>query len=112
MNIDRFIKENNIALFVEGDLKKNKFNIINTEIPLESYVLYEQLILNSTPENLSKYLSGQLLPRIWKQGNVKCILCKPDPERIFALFCNKQSNDPKEEYLHAKELDLKLKEII
>ena len=110
MDIDEFVKKNNIIIFVQVDVKNKRFNIIKMDIGLESYDLFEQLILFSNTETLLKNISGKLLPRIWTQGNTKCIVSQPNSEQIVVLFYDKCS-DAKDNYFYAKELDLQLKEI-
>lgn len=110
MKIDEFIKKNDIAIFVTADLKNKKFDIRKMDVELEAYDLFEQLILFSNTESLLKNISGQLLPRIWIQGNTKCIVSQPNDEQIIVLFYDK-CLDAKDNYFYAKQLDLQLKEI-
>ncbi len=110
MDIDEFIKKNDIIIFVKADLENKKFDIIKMDVELESYDLFEQLILFSNTERLLENISGQLLPRIWTQGNTKCIASQPNAEHIVVLFYNK-CLDAKDNYFYAKQLDLQLKEI-
>ena len=86
MNISDFIEKNDIAILAKADLGNQRFDIIKKDVELESYDLFEQLILFNSVENLMKSLSGQLLPRIWTQGNTKCVICQPNDEQIVALF--------------------------
>ena len=109
MNIDDFVEMNEIAICVTVDLRKKFFYIIKKD-ELESYDLFEQLILFNNIENLAESLNGQILPRIWKQGNTKCVISKPNDEQIVALFYEKIM-DEKDNYFYAKHLDLLLKEL-
>lgn len=72
--------------------------------------MFEQLILFSSVDNLVESLNGQLLPRIWTQGNTKCVICQPSDEQIVALFFDKCMN-AKDNYFYSKQLDLQLKEL-
>lgn len=110
MNIDEFIIKNDIAIFVIADLKNKKFDIMKMDIELESYDLFEQLILFSNTESLLESTLGQLLPRIWAQGNTKCIVSQPNDEQMIVLFYEK-CMDAKEHYFYAKQLDIQLKEM-
>lgn len=112
MNLSEFIESNNIALFVEGNLKENRFDMTYTAISLECQDLFEQLILHNTPKNLWKYLSKQeLMPRMWQQGNTKCVMCRSDsPKRIFAAFYNSEQG-VEEDWRFAQKVDNELKEI-
>lgn len=113
MTVDEFMEKNHIALFVKGDPKKNRFQITKTTLPLESDILFEQLILYNTAKNLWQYLKAQtLLPRNWRYGNTRCVLCRCEDKKVFyALFYNSEQ-DFEEDYCFAKRLDKELKEII
>ena len=108
MSISDFIEKNDIAILAKVDLINRRFEIIKKDVEIESYDLFEQLILFNSVENLLKSLNGQLLPRIWTQGNTKCVICQPNDEQIVALFYDK-CMDAKENYFYAKQLDLQLK---
>ena len=110
MNISDFIEKNDIAILAKADLGNQRFDIIKKDVELESYDLFEQLILFNSVENLMKSLSGQLLPRIWTQGNTKCVICQPNDEQIVALFYD-NCMDAKDNYFYAKQLDSQLKEL-
>ena len=53
MSINEFMLENNIAIFVEVDVPGKSFNTYKSDIELEYYSLYEQLILYSDAESLA-----------------------------------------------------------
>ena len=110
MNISDFIEKNDIAILGKADLRNQRFDIIKKDVELESYDLFEQLILFNSVENLVESLNGQLLPRIWTQGNTKCAICQPNDEQIVALFYDK-CMDAKDNYFYAKQLDSQLKEL-
>lgn len=110
MKIDEFMVKNEIVIFVEVDLKYKRFNIRKRDVTMESYDLFEQIVLYSSIEDLKDNVSGQLLPRIWTQGNTKCIFSKPDEERIIAIFYDKPL-DAKDNYFFAEQMDLQLKEL-
>ena len=110
MNISDFIEKNDIAILAKADLGNQRFDIIKKDVERESYDLFEQLILFNSVENLMKSLSGQLLPRIWTQGNTKCVICQPNDEQIVALFYD-NCMDAKDNYFYAKQLDSQLKEL-
>ncbi|SFU55401.1 hypothetical protein [Butyrivibrio sp. INlla21] len=111
MNINEFIKKNNIAIVARADLSNKSFEIIKRDLELESYDLFEQLIIYGTVDNLVASTEGQILPRIWTQGKSKCVITYDNNEHIVALFYE-NSMDAKENYFYAKQLDLLLKEVI
>ena len=45
MNISDFIEKNDIAILAKADLGNQRFDIIKKDVELESYDLFEQLIL-------------------------------------------------------------------
>jgi hypothetical protein len=49
-------------------------------------------------------LDGQFLPRIWSQGTISCIVCKPDEKTMVGLFFSDQLN-PVEKYYRSKQLN-------
>lgn len=110
MKIDEFIKKYNIAIFVAADLVNKRFDIIKTDVGMESYDLFEQLILFSDTESISEYISGQLLPRIWSQGKTKCVMSQPNDKQIIALFYD-SCLDANDHYLYAKQLHAAIKTI-
>lgn len=111
MNICEFMEQNNIAIAAKADLKNKIFNISKRDVQLESFDLFEQLILYNNIDNLVAILDGQILPRIWVQGNTKCVVCKPNSEQVVAFFYD-NCMDAKDNYFYAKQLDLLLKELI
>jgi len=53
--------------------------------------------------SLAESLEGQQLPRIWSQGSMNCVVCKPAPTEIVALMC-RSSGNVIEDYRHSKKL--------
>ena len=52
MVVDEFMNENGIAIYAEADLTAATFRIVKRDAALESYALFEQLILCQSAENL------------------------------------------------------------
>lgn len=111
MNLDEFIEKNNIAIFVKADVRSKRCDIIKKDILLESYDLFEQLILYSDVDSLFECVNGQTLPRIWSQGITKCVICQISEEQLVALFYDTHM-DARDNYIFAKEIDMKLKELL
>ncbi|MBE5954662.1 MAG: hypothetical protein E7257_11015 [Lachnospiraceae bacterium] len=109
MNINDFIEKYDIAIVAQANLNNNKTIIIKNDVQLESYDLFEQLILFGSIDNLIESVKGQIMPRIWAQGNTKCVICQPNDEQIVVLFYHK-CLDVKDNYYYAKQLDSILKE--
>ena len=110
MRVNDFIEKNEIAIRAKADLNNKRFEIKKRDVELESFDLFEQLVLFGSVESLMANVEGQILPRILGQGNSKCVLCKPNDEVIVALFYD-SCMDAKENYFHAKQLDMLLKEV-
>ena len=110
MNIFDLLEKNNIAIVAKADLKNKRFEILKKDIEIKSYDLFEQLVLFNNIDNLMASVNGQILPRIWSQGNTKCVICQPKDEEIVALFYDTYM-DAKDNYFYAQQLDLLLKEI-
>ena len=110
MSVDEFMNENGIAIYAEADLTAATFRIVKRDAALESYALFEQLILCQSAENLEKYLEGQPLPRLWRCGGTRCTVGRPEPDRIVALFYD-SGRAAAEDYRFALKLDAELREI-
>ncbi len=110
MNFYEFINKNDIAILVIANVRNKRFDIIKKNIELESCDLFENLIVFSSVDNLFESVRGQILPRIWIQGNTKCVICQPNDEHIVALFYE-NCMDLKENYFYAKRLDSMLREL-
>ena len=104
------MEANEIAIYAEADLPAGPFRIIKRGGELESYSLFEQLILFQNAESLEKCVEGQLLLlRIWTQGRTRCVLSMPDAHRIIALFYDSNTTAA-ENYRFALKLDAELRE--
>ena len=110
MKIEDFIVQNNIGIFVKADIKNKIFDIKKMDVELESYDLFNQLVLMGSVEGLVQSVADQLMPRMWKQGNTRCVICQPNEELLILLFYDSEM-DVVENYTFAKQLDLQLKEI-
>ncbi|MCR5628171.1 hypothetical protein [Eubacterium sp.] len=111
MNISEFMEKNNVAIAAKIDLNNKIVNIIKRNISIESFDLFEQLILYSDIDDLVATIEGQILPRIWVQGNSKCVICSQNSGQLVALFYDNSMN-AKDNYFYAKQLDLLLKEVL
>ena len=107
MSINEFMLENNIAIFVEVDVPGKSFNTYKSDIELEYYSLYEQLILYSDAESLAGTVEGQIMPLTWRQGNTRCVVCKINEEKLVFLFYDSEA-DPISNYDYSIELNNKV----
>lgn len=108
--INRFLIENDISIFVVGDTTENIFQIHYGVMKCSSSDLFKQLIEYGNVSTLNESCEGQLMPQIWSQGKTKAILCKPSENKIVILFLESELN-VKENYMRAKDLDIKVKTV-
>lgn len=87
--LKNIIKENEISYCVVANLNTNLIDKIGDVSELDYKDLVEQLFGNIQQiKTLNDSLEGQLLPRSWKQGNIRCLVCKPKDSIIIGLFYN------------------------
>ena len=110
MEIKDIIAQNNIGIFVKADIKNKIFDIKKMDVGLESYDLFNQLVLLGSVEGLAESVIGQLMPRMWRQGNTRCVICQPNEELLILLFYDSEM-DVMENYTYAEQLDLQLKKL-
>lgn len=110
MNLDEFIEKNGISIFVKTDIRTKRFEVIKTDIKLETYDLFEQLIFYNNVDDLFESVKGQMLPRIWSQGKTKCVICQINEEQLVVIFYD-TTMDVKDNYLFAKQLEIKVREL-
>lgn len=105
----KFMEDNNIAIFVEIDILNDTIDIKRRySEKLESYSLfYDHIVYINTVNYYLDYLNDQLLPRIWGQGNTKCIYCKPNDNKVICLFYDFKE-EYEDNYFYAKELNNKI----
>jgi len=106
--INRFLIENDISILAVGDTVENIFQLHYGVIKCSSNDLFKQLIEYGSVAVLNEFCEGQLMPRTFAQGKTKAILSKPTKNRIVILFFESELN-AKENYIKAKDLDLKVK---
>lgn len=110
MNLDEFIEKNSIAILVKANYRTKRFDVIKKDIVLEANDLFEQLIFYNNVDNLFESVKGQMLPRIWSQGKTKCVICQINEEQLVVIFYD-TTMDVKDNYLFAKQLEIKVREI-
>lgn len=77
----------NVALAVVADLQSGEVRFIGEQEAMGNTDLISTLFANrETIESVDRSLEGQVLPRVWNQGNVCCIVCKPANQTIVGLF--------------------------
>lgn len=83
------VNKNKISYCVVATLDIDSIDTIGCVSELEYKDLVEQLFGDMQQiKLLNESLVGQQLPRSWKQGKVKCLVCKPKDNIIIGLFYN------------------------
>lgn len=83
------VDRNEISYCIVATLDSELIDTIGSLTKLEYKDLVEQLFGDIQQiKILNDSLSGQQLPRAWKQGKVKCLVCKPKDNIIVGLFYN------------------------
>lgn len=89
--LNEIMLNNNIAFSVVANLDDNNIENIGNKTELEYHSLVENLFGNIEHIHaLNDSLKGQIMPQSWKQGNVKCLVCKPADNVIVGLFYNEE----------------------
>jgi len=81
------LKVLNVPLAAVVDLLSGEVKFIGDPKAVENTDLILTLFADrETINSLNRSLEGQVLPRVWSQGGVSCVLCKPNSETIVGLF--------------------------
>ncbi len=99
------ISKHNLCMLAIGCIKTGKCEVIYPRgEPVESGLLPHLFGDAQTISSLNESLDGQLMPTIWSQGNMSCIVCKPDEERIIGAFTTEERSVV-DKYKWSKELN-------
>ena len=61
MNLNEFMEKNNIVIVAKANLQEKSFEIIKNDLELESYDLFEQLVLFGSIDNLMESITKRRL---------------------------------------------------
>lgn len=87
--LKELINKFKISYSIVVSLNTDSIEKIGNVTELEYRDLVEQLFGNIQQiKLLNNSLNGQILPRLWSQGKVKCLVCKPKDNIIIGLFYN------------------------
>lgn len=87
--LKELVNKNEISYCIVVNLDTDLIDKIGDATVLEYKGLVEQLFGSIQQiKLLNDSLVGQQLPRSWKQGKVKCLVCKPNSNIIVGLFYN------------------------
>lgn len=86
-SLNNVLDELKVSFAVVADLLSGEIKLIGDPDVVGNTDLIAALFADSeTVESLNRSLEGQILPRIWGQGKVSCIVCKPTEKTIVGLF--------------------------
>lgn len=80
-----FMKENGIAVLAEADRKTNVVHIEKTG-SLESWDLFQQLVLHTDVDVLCDSTRSKFPFQTWGQGNTVCLISWINENKAVALF--------------------------
>ena len=80
-----------ITIAVVASLDDRTTEVFGEVAGLESKDLFQQLFGDAESFSaLDRSLKGQILPRIWSQGRVSCLVCKPSETKIVGLLYHEE----------------------
>lgn len=107
-----YVSKNNIIYLVIVKILNLKVESFGKKEELPHIGLYNNLF--GGKENILKLndsLKGQIMPQSWKQGELKCLVVKPNDEVLIGVFYI-DSQDAIESYKRGKEIDIQLIELL
>lgn len=88
-DIDKFMKNHGIAYAIVTNLDSGLIETLGNISDLAYDDLVKQLFADfNSIKSLNKSLEGQMMPQIWSQGEVRCIVIKPTVNIIIGLLYN------------------------
>jgi hypothetical protein len=106
--LDALQNEYQIGYSIIADSMGNILQERGAKECIENSGLFNMLV--GTPEcirNLYQSIEGQMLPRVWGQGNDVCYVCRPRIDLMVLLF-GKVQETPTQEYVFSKEINQKV----
>lgn len=103
--IKELMDNNNILFSVIANLDNDQVKMLGHKEKLNRIDLVNSLFGDKNSiKALNDSLEGQLMPRIWGQGEVSCIVCKPVNNILVGLFFH-DTREPIETYRFSKEMN-------
>lgn len=86
-SLNNALEELGVSFAAIANLRSGEIDLIGDPKELGNTDLISTLFTDrETVESLNRHLERQILPRTWSQGEVACIVCKPNDETIVGLF--------------------------
>ncbi len=77
----------NVPFAVVAELSNGEIDFIGKLEAVKNTDLISRLFLDKDAvDALNRSLEDQILPRIWTQGSVTCVVCKPNASILVGLF--------------------------
>jgi hypothetical protein len=109
---EAFAEKYNILFAVIVDLEKEVDYTFGSKDTLTYEGLYNSLFGDmEIIKKLNDSLEGQLMPQSWKQGELKCLVVKPNEKILAGLFFNDTKN-AMESYKLGKQMNNELIELL
>jgi hypothetical protein len=103
--IKELMASNNILFSVIANLDNGQVKMLGDKEKLSHIDLVSTLFGDENSiKALNDSLEGQLMPRVWGQGEVSCIVCKPVNNILVGLFFQ-DTREPIESYRFSKEMN-------
>lgn len=76
-----------VPFSIVADLKSGEINWIGESESVDKTDLISAIFADEeTARGFCDSLEGQVLPRIWGQGQITCVVCKPTDSILIGLF--------------------------
>jgi hypothetical protein len=104
LDFDGFLSDNDIPFAIVANVSMGEIQSFGDSLAISNTDLVNNLFADAECITaMQRSLQGQMLPRIWRQGQVSCVVCKPTDGIIVGFFC-KDEREPVERYRWAKQL--------
>jgi len=106
-----FLSRHEIAFAIVANLERGEVERFGETGEFQGYSLASTLFGDMDAISaLNRSLTGQELPRLWGQGDVTCVVCKPVSTVIVGLML-KDSRDPVAQYQWSRGLSQEISDM-
>lgn len=111
LEISELMDKNNIVYAVIANLENGRVETAGGKEKLKYCDLVDTLFGDVEHiKSLNDSLEEQLMPRMWGQGEISCIVCKPADNILIGLFYH-ENREPAAAYRFSKKMDQQVKMI-
>ena len=102
------VNEFGIVVVIVASLDDGALQMIGEAAALEHRDLVDQLFGDAERiSELDRSLEGEILPQMWSQGSVSCVVCKPDAHSIVGLMYH-ETRPVAEQYRWSKAVNARI----